>query len=59
MPEPLTMLCITSYEKGGEFMRGCKRLGCRVFLLTLEKHAERFVRDFYIRQPPLASKPTD
>jgi biotin carboxylase len=39
MPElrPLTLLCITTYEKGQEFMRECKRQGCRVFLLTAEK----------------------
>lgn len=30
-------LCITTYEKGQEFMRQCKRQGCRVFLLTAEK----------------------
>src|SRR5580765_1050421 len=34
---PLTFLCITTYEKGQEFMRECKRQGCRVFLLTAEK----------------------
>ena len=33
---PLTFLCITTYEKGQEFMRECKRQGCRVFLLTGE-----------------------
>jgi biotin carboxylase len=33
----LTILCITTYEKGQEFMRECKRQGCRVFLLTSEK----------------------
>ena len=39
MPEsrPLTILCITSYEKGQEFLRTCKNLGCRVLLLTVEK----------------------
>jgi biotin carboxylase len=39
MPEsrPLTFLCITTYEKGQEFMRECKRQGCRVLLLTGEK----------------------
>jgi len=39
MPEsrPLTFLCITTYEKGQEFMRECKRTGCRVLLLTAEK----------------------
>ncbi len=29
-----TVLCLASYEKGAEFMRECKRLGCRVLLLT-------------------------
>ena len=33
---PLTFLCITTYEKGQEFMRECKRQGCRVLLLTAE-----------------------
>ena len=39
MPEqrPLTILCVSSYEKGQEFMRTCKAIGCRVFLLTVEK----------------------
>jgi biotin carboxylase len=39
MPEsrPLTLLCITTYEKGQEFMRECKRQGCGVILLTAEK----------------------
>jgi len=33
----LTFLCITTYEKGQEFMRECRRQACRVFLLTAEK----------------------
>jgi biotin carboxylase len=37
MTRPLTLLCITTYEKGQEFMRECKRQGCRVILLTAEK----------------------
>jgi biotin carboxylase len=39
MPDkrPLTFLCITTYEKGQEFMRECKRQRCRVLLLTAEK----------------------
>jgi biotin carboxylase len=39
MPDarPLTLLCITTYEKGQEFMRECKRRGCGVILLTAEK----------------------
>src|SRR5580692_1507075 len=34
---PTTILCITSYEKGQEFLRTCKKMGCRVLLLTVEK----------------------
>ena len=39
MPDsrPLTFLCVTTYEKGQEFMRECKRQGCGVILLTAEK----------------------
>src|SRR5215831_7032157 len=40
MPESLTILCITSYEKGQEFMREAKRMGCRVVLLTIEKRRD-------------------
>ena len=34
---PPTILCVSSYEKGQEFMRTCKREGWDVFLLTVEK----------------------
>ena len=34
---PLTILCISSYEKGQEFLRSTKKEGCRVLLLTVEK----------------------
>jgi biotin carboxylase len=39
MPESrtLTILCVSSYEKGQEFLRTCKGMGCRVLLLTVEK----------------------
>src|SRR5688572_415065 len=33
----LTMLCIATYRKGDEFLRECRRQGCRVLLLTEEK----------------------
>jgi biotin carboxylase len=33
----LTILCVTSYEKGQEFIRTCKTMGCRVLLLTVDK----------------------
>lgn len=32
-----TMLCLASYEKGEAFLRECKRQGCRVLLITVEK----------------------
>jgi biotin carboxylase len=32
--DPVTILCIASYEKGFDFLRQCKRSGARVFLLT-------------------------
>jgi biotin carboxylase len=31
------ILCISSYEKGQDFLRECAALGCRVVLLTVEK----------------------
>ena len=34
---PLTILCVSSYEKGQEFLCACKDQGCRVLLLTAEK----------------------
>lgn len=34
--KPLTILCIASYKKGDDFMRECKRQGCRTLLLTSE-----------------------
>jgi biotin carboxylase len=37
---PLTVLCIATYRKGDEFIRECRRQGCRVLLLTEEKLAD-------------------
>jgi biotin carboxylase len=34
------ILCLTTYEKGQPFMRQCAAMGCRVLLLTLEKHRD-------------------
>src|SRR5260370_17901654 len=34
---PVTMRCVASYEKGQEFLRTCKALGCRVLLLAVGK----------------------
>src|SRR4249919_2990950 len=33
----MTVLCIATYRKGDEFLRECRRQGCRVLLLTEEK----------------------
>jgi len=37
LPHPLYIVCLASYFKGGEFIRECKRRGCRVVLVTKEK----------------------
>src|SRR5579875_288545 len=34
--QPLTLLCLASYEKGQRFLTQAKQQGCRVFLLTSE-----------------------
>jgi biotin carboxylase len=34
---PLTVLCIATYRKGDDFLRECRRQGCRVLLVTEEK----------------------
>src|SRR5262249_53268995 len=34
---PLAILCVTTYEKGQEFIRTCKAIGCTVYLLTVER----------------------
>lgn len=38
MTDAARILCMTTFEKGQAFMRECAALGCRVMLLTLEKH---------------------
>ena len=50
MPEsqarPLNVICLATYFKGGDFIRECKRLGCKVILITREKMlAEDWPRD--------------
>ncbi len=37
---PTTILCLSSFFKGEEFPRECKRLGCRVLLVTVEALAD-------------------
>ncbi len=63
--QPLTILCLASYEKGADFMRACKQAGCRVLLLTGANLAEAgwprdalddifYVPDMYHRQDVIA-----
>jgi len=53
---PLTIFCIATYRKGDEFLRECRRQGCRVLLLTEEKLRDSdWPRDavdefFYVRR---------
>lgn len=35
--EPITILCIASFEKGFDFLREAKAQGCRVYLVTVTK----------------------
>ncbi len=37
----LSFLCIATYFKGEAFLRACKELGNTVYLLTVEKHADK------------------
>jgi len=32
-----TILCLASYEKGGDFLRECRALGCHTVLVTVDK----------------------
>ena len=34
---PLNIICLATYFKGGDFIRECKRLGGHVILVTKEK----------------------
>jgi biotin carboxylase len=45
--QPLTLLCLASYEKGHRFLKQAKQQGCRVFLLTSEslKDKAKWPRD--------------
>lgn len=37
MSKPLSILCIASFFKGNDFMRGAKAAGCTVYLITSQK----------------------
>lgn len=53
-----TFLCIASYFKGNDFLRGMKATGATVYLVTSQKHSDKaWAREaiddiFYIQQDP-------
>jgi biotin carboxylase len=61
--ESITILCLASYFKGGDFITACKNRGCRVILLTKENLAdepwpwqaidERFLMPDLSKQPDI------
>lgn len=47
LPKPITIVCVSSYFKGNQFIETCKREGCTVILLTIEsKLNEPWCREF-------------
>ncbi len=40
-PRDITILCVSSYFKGNEFIEQCKAEGCKVLLLTVQSLLER------------------
>jgi hypothetical protein len=37
LPKPITIVCVSSFFKGNQFIQTCKEEGCTTILLTLEK----------------------
>ncbi len=59
---PMTVLCLASYEKGDDLIRECKKLGCHVILVTIEKLKDsplwpRDCIDEFFVMPDLAKQP--
>lgn len=58
MNRPPTFLCISSYFKGNDFLRGAKEAGAKVYFLTSKKLEDKaWARDaideiFYVQQSP-------
>ncbi len=63
MPDhhPTTILCLASYFKGEALLRACKRLGCRVILVTQDQLADeawpRDSIDEFFQMPSLSRRP--
>ncbi|MEI6407739.1 MAG: ATPase [Bacteroidota bacterium] len=58
MSRPISFLCIASYFKGNDFLRGMKSTGATVYLVTSKKHeGKAWAREalddiFYVEQGP-------
>ena len=58
MSRPVSFICIASFFKGNDFLRGMKAAGATVYLVTSQKHADKaWAREalddiFYIQQGP-------
>jgi len=47
LPKPITIVCVSSYFKGNTFIETCKKEGCTVILLTIEKKlSEPWCREY-------------
>lgn len=61
MSQPLTVLCLASYFKGGLFLEECRRQDCHVILMTEEKLGNeawpREAIDEFYMMPDLAKQP--
>jgi biotin carboxylase len=62
---PATILCLASYEKGDDLIRECKRQGCTVILVTIEKLKDaaiwprECIDEFFLMPTPDLSKQPD
>ena len=58
MDKPVTFLCVSSFFKGNDFLRGAKEAGARVYFLTSKKLEDKpWAREaideiFYVQQGP-------
>ena len=58
MSRPITFLCVSSYFKGNDFLRGAKEAGAKVYFLTSKKLEDKpWAREaideiFYVQQGP-------
>lgn len=61
-PNPITVLCLASYEKGDDLIRSLKQQGCNVVLITVEKLKDAAIWphdsiDEFLWVPDIAKQP--